>query len=80
MVYGAAVLFACGNGVMWPSFLSILSRAAGDRYQGSVQGFASSVGSFASILCLVLYEIFNQVPFITQPIFRNIKAKRILLE
>ena len=54
---------------MWPSFLSILSRAAEDRYQDSVQGFASSVGSFASILGLilggVLYEIFNQSPFLT---------------
>ena len=69
MICGATVLLASGNWVMWPSFLSILSRAAGERYQGSVQGFASSVGGFACILGLipgrVLYEIFNQALFIT---------------
>lgn len=46
-------LFSFGNGIMWPSFLSILSRVAGNEFQGAVQGYASSVGSFASILGLL---------------------------
>ncbi len=60
LYYLAAVLFAVGNGLMWPSFLSLLSKAAGKKFQGSVQGFASSMGSLASVTGLiiggVLYE------------------------
>ena len=52
-VYLSAVLFSVGNGLMWPSFLSILSKVAGNKYQGAVQGFASSMGSLASILGLI---------------------------
>ena len=48
------VFFALGNGLMWPSFLSILSKYAGDEQQGAVQGVANSAGSLASILGLVL--------------------------
>lgn len=29
-IYGAVVLFAVGNGLMWPSFMSILSKIAGN--------------------------------------------------
>ena len=60
IVYSGAALFAMGNGLMWPSFLSLLSKAAGEQYQGAVQGFASSAGSLASIVGLIaggiLYE------------------------
>ncbi|MFQ5930359.1 MAG: MFS transporter, partial [Acidobacteriota bacterium] len=52
-VYAGAALFALGNGLMWPSFLSLLSKAGGGRYQGAVQGFASSAGSLASIVGLI---------------------------
>jgi DHA1 family tetracycline resistance protein-like MFS transporter len=54
IVYIAAIFFAVGNGFMWPSFLSYLSRIAGTKLQGSVQGFASSFGSIASIIGLIL--------------------------
>jgi MFS family permease len=68
IIYIAAVLFALGNGLMWPSTLSILSKAAGKTYQGSVQGFASSLGSLASIIGLVaggmLYEKVGAVTFL----------------
>ena len=47
------VLFALGNGVMWPSVLAVLSKLAGDEQQGAVQGFAGGVGSLASVLGLV---------------------------
>jgi MFS family permease len=53
-IYGAAVLFAVGNGLMWPSFLSILSKIAGNAYQGFIQGVASSFGSLASIVGLII--------------------------
>ncbi|MFQ5541635.1 MAG: MFS transporter [Candidatus Binatia bacterium] len=52
-VYGGAALFALGNGLMWPSFLSLLSKVAGLQYQGAVQGLASSAGSLASIVGLI---------------------------
>ena len=53
-IYVAAVLFAVGNGLMWPSFLSILSKTAGNAYQGFIQGVASSFGSLASIIGLII--------------------------
>lgn len=54
LVYASAVFFSLGNGIMWPSFLSMLSRTAGDEYQGAVQGYASSAGSLASIIGLLI--------------------------
>jgi len=53
-IYIAAIFFAAGNGLMWPSFLSYLSRVAGSDLQGSVQGYASSFGSISSIIGLIL--------------------------
>lgn len=54
IVFASAVFFAAGNGIMWPSVLSVLSKAAGKKYQGAVQGYASSLGSLASIIGLIL--------------------------
>lgn len=54
VIYGAAMLIALGNGLMWPSVMAVLSKIAGDTYQGAVQGFASSVGAIASIAGLIL--------------------------
>jgi DHA1 family tetracycline resistance protein-like MFS transporter len=53
-VGGALVLFAVGNGLMWPSFMSILSKRAGSKLQGAVQGVAGSFGGLASIIGLTL--------------------------
>ena len=50
----AVILFAAGNGLMWPSFMSILSRRAGSKLQGEVQGVAGSFGGLASIIGLSL--------------------------
>ncbi len=52
-MYLAVVLMALGNGLMWPSALSVLSKAAGDTYQGAVQGLAGSLGAIASIAGLI---------------------------
>jgi DHA1 family tetracycline resistance protein-like MFS transporter len=66
-VYAAAAFFALGNGLMWPSFLAMLSKVAGDRYQGAVQGFGSSAGSLAGIIGLImggiLYERIGSMTF-----------------
>ncbi len=47
--YTAAALYALGNGLMWPSFLSLLSDRAGESNQGYIQGLGNSAGSLASI-------------------------------
>ena len=53
---------------MWPSMLSVLAAAAGERLQGAVQGFASSSGAVASILGLliggVLYGVLGSTIFV----------------
>lgn len=53
MIYLGAVLIALGNGLMWPSVLALVASRAGDRYQGTVQGFAGSSGAIASIFGFV---------------------------
>ena len=68
LVYGAAILFALGNGLMWPSFMSILSKRAGSVLQGAVQGVAGSFGSLASIIGLItggiLYNLLGAATFL----------------
>ncbi|MEM7136813.1 MAG: MFS transporter [Myxococcota bacterium] len=54
VLYAGAALFAVGNGLMWPSVVSMVSKLASDRFQGAVQGIAGSAGSLASIVGLVL--------------------------
>lgn len=68
LIYLAAVLFAAGNGLMWPSILSILSKRAGHIYQGAVQGVAGSITGIASIIGLttggILYNAFGGLTFL----------------
>ncbi len=54
ILYGGTVLLALGNGVMWPSLLSLLAKAAGPDVQGVVQGYAGSVAAVASIIGLIV--------------------------
>ncbi len=44
------VLYGVGNGLMWPSYLTMLSQTGPPQLQGTVQGVGSSTGSFASII------------------------------
>ena len=44
------VLYGVGNGLMWPSYLTMLSHAGPPEAQGTVQGVGSSTGSLASII------------------------------
>ena len=53
-IYVGVALVALGNGLMWPSVMSLISKAAGEKYQGVVQGFAGSSGAVASILGLII--------------------------
>lgn len=53
-VWLGVICFSLGNGLMWPSFLSILSKFGGEEKQGTVQGYANSLGSAASIIGLIL--------------------------
>jgi MFS family permease len=68
VVYLAGSLFSLGNGLMWPSFLALLSNVAGAKVQGAVQGLGSSVGSAASIVGLILggilYEALSGATFL----------------
>jgi len=68
LTYLAAGFFALGDGLMWPSFLSLLSKVAGRKYQGTIQGFASSFGGLASITGLILggllYEMLAGTSFL----------------
>src|SRR5918993_1494213 len=68
LMYGAAILFAVGNGLMWPSFMSLLSKTSGNVYQGFIQGVTSSFGSLASIVGLTIggisYNLIGESTFL----------------
>jgi len=68
LTYLATGFFALGDGLMWPSFLSLLSKVAGRKYQGTIQGVASSFGGLASITGLILggllYETLAGISFL----------------
>ncbi len=54
LLYLANTILSLGNGLMWPSFLSLLSRTGNPTMQGAIQGYGNSMGSLASIFGLVL--------------------------
>ncbi|XZF16361.1 MFS transporter [Chitinophagaceae bacterium MMS25-I14] len=68
LIYAGAILFALGNGVMWPSFTALLSNTGTEHTQGTIQGVASSAGSLASIIGLIsgafLYHVLGGRIFI----------------
>jgi MFS family permease len=53
LMYGGALLLAIGNGIMWPSLLSLISKSISEKFQGTIQGYAGSLGSAASIIGLL---------------------------
>ncbi len=73
LTYAGAVFFALGNGLMWPSLMSVLSKLAGNENQGVVQGVSTSVMSLASIAGLLsggfLYGLFAEYTFIIAAVF-----------
>ncbi len=62
VLYLANTLLSLGNGLMWPSFLSLLSSLGSKNAQGAIQGYGTSMGSIASMCGLVLGGIlFEQI-------------------
>jgi MFS family permease len=53
LTYSSILFFALGNGIMWPSYLALLSTIGNKKTQGSIQGTGASFGSFASIVGLI---------------------------
>ncbi len=72
LLYVGTTLLAVGNGVMWPSLLSAISKATDRHVQGAVQGLASSVGAVASIVGLLvgglLYGLLGATVFVISAI------------
>jgi MFS transporter, DHA1 family, tetracycline resistance protein len=66
-LYAGAVLYGVGNGVSWPSYLSMLARSGPAELHGTVQGVASSAGSLASVIGTltsgILYEVIGPTTF-----------------
>ncbi len=54
ILYLANTLLSIGNGLMWPSFLALLSKKGNKSKQGAIQGYGNSMGSFASMIGLVV--------------------------
>lgn len=54
LMYAGNTLLSIGNGLMWPSFLSILSGKGDKSLQGAIQGYGTSMGSIASMFGLVM--------------------------
>ena len=54
LIYLANTIFSIGNGMMWPSFLALLSSTGTKQNQGAIQGYGNSMGSIASMLGLIL--------------------------
>jgi len=67
-LYVANTLLSIGNGLMWPSFLALLSATGNSNTQGAIQGYGTSMGSIASMLGLViggtLFESFTTWVFV----------------
>ena len=55
ILYLAITLLSIGNGLMWPSFLFLLAKTGNKSMQGAIQGYGNSMGSFASMLGLVMF-------------------------
>lgn len=66
-LYIGAILYGVGNGLSWPSYLSMLARSGPTRLQGTVQRVASSAGSLASVIGTltsgILYEAIGPTTF-----------------
>ncbi|WP_343487943.1 MFS transporter [Allomuricauda sp. d1] len=54
ILYVANTLLSVGNGLMWPSFMALLSRTGNKQKQGAIQGYGNSMGSIASMFGLIL--------------------------
>ncbi len=60
-LYLAISIMAIGNGIMWPSFLALLSQMGSARQRGVIQGYGASMGSMASMAGLILGGVFFEL-------------------
>jgi MFS family permease len=72
-----AALFALGNGLAWPTFQARLAEVAPAESQGAVQGAATSAGSLAAILGLLVGGLIY--PYLGTLIFACTAALFVLL-
>ncbi len=67
IIYIANALFSIGNGLMWPSFMALLSKTGSKSLQGTIQGYGNSMGSIASMIGLImgglLFEVIGTMVF-----------------
>jgi len=54
VLYLSMTILSLGNGIMWPSFMSLLAKTGDKQMQGAIQGYGSSMGSFASMIGLLV--------------------------
>ncbi|MCH2199141.1 MAG: MFS transporter [Flavobacteriales bacterium] len=54
ILYVANIILSVGNGLLWPSFMAILSGKGDHTNQGSIMGWGNSMGSLGSVLGLIL--------------------------
>jgi MFS family permease len=54
LLYLSMTILSLGNGIMWPSFMSLLAKTGDKQMQGTIQGYGSSMGSFASMIGLLV--------------------------
>lgn len=68
VIYVGVCCFSLGNGLMWPSYMALLSTVGTPAMQGTIQGYAASVGSIASIIGLIagglLYSFLSASTFL----------------
>ncbi len=68
VLYIAITLLSIGNGIMWPSFLALLSATGSKQMQGAIQGYGTSMGSIASMFGLIiggtLFEVISTYVFV----------------
>ncbi|MEM9680358.1 MAG: MFS transporter [Bacteroidota bacterium] len=87
ILYLSMTILSLGNGIMWPSFMSLLAKTGDHSTQGSIQGYGSSMGSFASMIGLLvggfLFEsitvtvfIIGAILFLCISILMTLKSRR----
>lgn len=68
LIYGGAIIFALGSGLVEPSFAGLISHTAKPSEQGLVQGASQSMQSLSRVigplLAAFLYGIGWSVPYI----------------
>ncbi len=83
MLFIGISIMAIGNGLMWPSFLALLSQMGSAAQQGTIQGYGASMGSIASMMGLIvggiLFEFVGTTVFMVGSVIFFLIALILLL-